>query len=58
MWREREQKLNNWIIDFVIWGSYLGDTRTKFFANLKKLGLEAYAHILDQYSKFKHWYRN
>lgn len=57
MRRAWEQKLNNRIIDFVIGGSYLGDSRTKFFTHLKKLGLEAYAHILDQYNKFTQWYR-
>jgi len=58
MLRELEKKLNNRIVDFVIWWSYLGDQRTYIFEKLKKIGLDAYAHILAQIDKFKEWYKD
>ena len=56
--RKIEHRLNDRLIDFVIWWSYLGDFRPKFFDKIKKIGLDAYAHILAQYERFKERYRN
>ncbi len=58
MFRNIEKKLNNRLLDFVIEWSYLGDHRPKRFEKFKKIGMEAYVHILEQYEKFTHRYRN
>ena len=58
MFKNTEKRLNNRIIDFIIWWSYLGDYRTNVFDKIKKMGLEAYAHILTQIERFKEWYRD
>gem|GEM_PF-1957411 len=36
----------------------MNDYRTNVFEKIKKIGLEAYAHILVQYERFKNRYRN
>lgn len=46
------------MIDRIIGWSYLGSGREKFFRKTKIVCLEAYAHILQQYEKFKQRYRN
>ncbi len=56
--RNLEKGLNNRLVDFVIWWSYLNDYRTNVFEKLKKIGLEAYAHILGQIDKLKEWYHD
>lgn len=58
MLKDIEKKFNNWIIDFVIWWSYLNDYRQRFFENIKKTGRDAYAHMLTQLERLKKWYRN
>jgi len=58
MLKKLEKKLNNRLVDFVIWWSYLNDYRTNVFEKIKKIGLEAYAHILIQYERFREWYRD
>lgn len=58
MFKKLERDLNNRLVDFVIWGSYLNDYRTNVFEKFKKIGLDAYAHILIQYERFKQWYRD
>jgi len=58
MLKKIEKDLNNRIINWIIWWSYLGDYRPNFFQNIKKISLEAYTHILDQREKIKKRYRN
>ncbi|MCX6824846.1 MAG: hypothetical protein NTY80_01360 [candidate division SR1 bacterium] len=58
MFQNIEKKLNNWIVDFVIGGSYLSDSGTRFFEKIKKIGREAYDHIMIQFERVKKRYRS
>ncbi len=58
MLKKFEKRFNDRLIDFIIWWSYLNDYRTHVFEKIKKTGHEAYLHILDQFEKFKQWYRD
>ncbi len=58
MFQNIEKRLNNRIVDFVIWWSYLGDNRTRIFEKTKKIGREAYDHIMIQFERVKKRYRS
>lgn len=58
MLKDIERKLNNRLVDFVIWWSYLGDYRSNVFEKIKKIGQEAYAHILIQWERWKERYKD
>ncbi len=57
MFEDFEKKLNHRLLDFIIWGSYLGDRGENFFVNIKKIAMEAYEHLLAKFKEFQRWYR-
>lgn len=57
MFEQYEKKINKILLDFIIGGSYMGDYGHRFVQNIRNFFVDAYEHLLEQWERFKEWYR-
>lgn len=57
MFEQYEKKLNKILLEFIIGGSYMGDHGQHIAEDVKQFFIDAYEHLIEQWEKFKKWYR-
>ncbi len=58
MFEQYEKKINKILLNFIIWGSYMGDYGQQFAERIRTFVIDAYHHLLEQWGKVKAWYRD
>lgn len=57
MLEDYEKKLNKWLLNFIIWGSYLWDYGQHAADHVRDFVMDVYAHLVAQWERVKKWYR-
>lgn len=58
MFQHYEKKLNKWLLNFIIWWSYLGDYGQRIVDYVRDFVVDAYKHLTEQWKLFQKRYRN
>ncbi len=51
-----EKKINDFLLNIIIWFSFLADSKYEINEFLRKHAIQIYEHLLEQYNKYKKLY--